>query len=289
MSVEPNCVWALGAELGEGPVWSPRDNALWFVDIKKRLIHRYRPGEASNRSYGAPDQPGFALPHVGGDLVVGLPGKLTRFDSETGVFEPLVAVEWDRPGNRLNDGFVDALGRLWFGSMHDAEEAPTGALYSWTGALRQHVDGIVITNGPCTSPDGRTFYHTDTLAKTISAYDLSPQGVLSHGRVLITIEDGAGWPDGTVVDAEGCLWVGLFGGWAARRYSPAGELLQVVRFPCANITKLAFGGDEGLDLYATTAAKGLSAEDRAAQPLAGGLFHFKATVPGQAPAEIAYG
>ncbi|EGX99885.1 gluconolactonase [Nitrospirillum viridazoti Y2] len=289
MTMEPRCIWALGATLGEGPVWSPRDRALWFVDIKKRQIHRFRPTDGDTRSFDAPDQPGFALPRAGGGLIVGLPGKLARFDSETGVFEPLVPLEWDRAGNRLNDGFVDAQGRLWFGSMDDAEEGPTGALYSWTGTLKRHVDGIVITNGPCTSPDGRIFYHTDTLGKTITAYDLSADGALDNGRLLITIEDGAGWPDGTVVDAEGCLWVGLFGGWAARRYSPAGELLQVVRFPCANITKLAFGGDDRLDLYATTAAKGLSDDDRAAQPLAGGLFHFRATVPGLPPAEIAYG
>jgi sugar lactone lactonase YvrE len=141
--------------------------------------------------------------------------------------------------------------------------------------------GYVITNGPAFSPDGGTLYHTDTLQKRIYAFDLRNDGSLSDKRVFVTIEEGAGYPDGPVVDAEGCVWTGLFGGWAARRYAPDGRLLQCVAFPTANVTKLAFGGADLTTVYATTARKGLDANALAAQPEAGGLFRFETDIPGQ--------
>jgi sugar lactone lactonase YvrE len=197
-----------------------------------------------------------------------------------------MAVEPDRPGNRLNDAAVDADGRLWFGSMDDAERDPTGRLYCLSReGLKAMDSGYVITNGPAFSPDGRILYHTDTLERTIFAFDLAKGGEISNKRIFVRIEDGAGYPDGSVVDADGCLWTGLFGGWAARRYSPNGELLRTVRFPVSNITKLAF---DGTTVYATTAWKGLDAAARKAQPLAGGLFRFEVGTPGLAQREVEY-
>ena len=182
---------------------------------------------------------------------------------------------------------MDAKGRLWFGSMDDGENEPSGRLYRFDqGGLKRMDEGYVITNGPAFSPDGRTLYHTDTLKKIIYAFDMDGEGALSAKRILVRIEDGVGYPDGTVVDAEGCLWIGLFLGWAARRYSPAGALLQEVRFPTANITKLAFGGPDIRTVFATTARKGLDAAALEAQPAAGGLFRFEAEVPGLPQHEV---
>ena len=283
----PACVWDSACELGEGPVWDAGLGALWFVDIKRRELLAFGPGDARTR-WAAPDQPGFALPAADGGLVVGMPDGLHRFDPATGRFQRLATVETDRPGNRLNDASVAPDGSLWFGSMDDGEAAPTGALYSWReGGLACHDDGVAITNGPAMSPDSRTFYHTETLARTVFAFDHAG-GALRNKRALIVIEKGAGWPDGTTVDAEGCLWVCLWGGWSARRYAPTGELLANVRFPVANITKMAFGGPDLRTAYATTAAKGLGTAERTAQPLAGGLFAWSADVPGlsQARAQL---
>ena len=141
--------------------------------------------------------------------------------------------------------------------------------------------GYVITNGPAISPDGGTLYHTDTLQKRIYAFDLQADGSLTGKRIFAVIEEGAGYPDGPVVDSKGCLWTGLFGGWGARRYSPQGALLECVSFPVASVTKLAFGGADLTTVYATTARKGLDDAALTAQPLAGGLFRFQADVPGQ--------
>lgn len=290
-SYEPSdlqCVWDLRAELGEGPVWRPEDGAVWFVDIKGRRIHRWEAATGARRSWDAPDQVGFIAPVRGGGWVAGLPAGPHRFDAETGRFDAIPRFGPDHPNNRLNDGAVDGEGRLWFGSMDDAEKKPTGELWRLDaqGPATVHDSGYVITNGPTFSPDGRTLYHTDTLEKVIHAFDLSPSGELSNRREFARVGEGQGHPDGPVVDAEGCLWSALYGGWGLNRYSPAGELLLHVRLPVANVTKPAFGGEDLRTVYCTSAWKGLSDADRAAQPLAGGLFSFRVDTPGLPPGEF---
>ena len=290
MSPQPECVWAIEAELGEGPLWWPRDQGLWFVDIKKKQVHRFDPKTGRGRSWDAPAQPGFLAPLANGPFIAGLKTGLHTFNPADGSFTLRHRVEAHKPGNRLNDGAVDAQGYLWFGSMDDGEERASGCLYRLDDDGPREVDpGYVITNGPAVSPDGRTLYHTDTLERVIHAFDLGARGQLSNKRVFVTIEDGAGYPDGPTVDSEGCLWTGLFAGWSARRYSPEGKLLMEVRFPCANVTKIAFAGDDLRTVYATTAWKGLDAEARAAQPLAGALFRFEVDVPGQPQHEVLHG
>jgi sugar lactone lactonase YvrE len=278
----PECVLEAGCELGEGPVWRADEAALWFVDIKRNRVHRFEPGSGDHATWETPSAPGFLAPRASGGWIAGLATGLHGFQPASGAFERLVEVEDPALGNRLNDGFVDATGRLWFGSMHDAETAATGALYRYDRRGPARMDaGYVVTNGPAASPDGRTLYHTDTLGRVIYAFDMDEDGGLANRRVFARIEDGAGYPDGPAVDVEGCLWTGLFGGWSARRYSPAGELLQMVRFPVANVTKLAFGGPDLKQAFATTARKGLSPAELAQQPLAGAVFSFETAAPGQ--------
>jgi xylono-1,5-lactonase len=283
--VEHAC--SVGAELGEGPVWVTRDAALWFVDIKGQRIHRFDPATGRQRSWTVPQQPAFVVPVRGAGFLVGLKTGLHRFDPATGAFELFARVEPDLPDNRLNDASVRADGSLWFGSMDDLEDRPTGSLYRLeAGELSQPLDsGYVITNGPAFSPDSRTFYHTDTAARVVYAFDCDATGAISGRRIFARIEAAAGSPDGNAVDSEGCVWIALWGGWGVRRYSSDGELLRTVRFPCANVTKIAFGGDDYQTVFATTAWKGLSAAERAEQPLAGDLFRFETDVPGLAPAE----
>ncbi|SRR5579883_410494 len=275
----PSCVWPLAAMLGEGPLWWA--GALWFTDIKAKTVHRFDPATGEGESWSAPSQTGFLAPRRNGHFIAGTKAGLMDFDPATGRFAPLCEVEPSRPGNRLNDGAVDPEGRLWFGSMDDGESQATGMLYRFhRGHLAPMDSGYVITNGPAFSPDGRVLYHTDTLERRIYAFHLGGDGALSNKRLFVEIEEGAGYPDGPTVDSEGCLWTGLFGGWAVRRYGADGQLLQTIRFPVANITKIAFGGEKLTEAYATTAAKGLDGAARQAQPLAGGLFRFEAPAPG---------
>jgi len=275
-----SCVWDVGATLGEGVLWDAPEQRVWFVDIKGHRIHRCSHDGVERDSWDAPGQVSFIVPAVDGGMVCSLEDGLYRFDDADGSFTPLAKVEAEETGNRFNDGHVDAAGHLWFGSMHDAEEAPSGALYRFDGArVQQMDDGYVITNGPALSPDGATLYHTDTLQKRIYAFDRAPDGSLSNKRAFVEIADG-GYPDGMAVDSAGHLWVATFGGWRIDRFDAAGVKVGEVRFPCANVTKLAFGGEDLRTVYATTARKGLSEQELADQPLAGGLFTFRAETPG---------
>jgi sugar lactone lactonase YvrE len=282
MVAEPRLAWDLKAELGEGPVWVEGDSALWFADIKRQAIHRFDPADGGQSSWRAPEQVGFVFPARSGGFIAGLQSGLFRFDPVTGTFDRIVEVEPDKPSNRLNDGTVDRSGRLWFGTMDDGENATTGAFYRFArGELAATgIAGISITNGPAVSPDGRTLYWVDTLGRTMSACEIRDDGSLGPSRELVRIDKGEGHPDGPSVDSEGGIWIGLYGGWEARRYSPNGELLDRVRFPVANITKIAFGGPDFKTAYATTARQHLEAGDLEVQPLAGGLFEFNVEVPG---------
>jgi sugar lactone lactonase YvrE len=284
-------VWSLGAELGEGPVWVERDQALWFVDIKGRKIHRFDPASGERRSWEAPEYVGFLLPAAGGGFVAGLQSGLHHFDERSGAFRPLAEVDPDLPDNRLNDATVDPTGRLWFGTMDNEEKAASGAIHRLgdDGAVRRVGGECCITNGPAISPDGRTLYHVDTLAQTVYAATIEEDGSLSGSRIFCTIGAGEGYPDGPSVDSQGCVWIGLYAGWSARRYSPEGELLETVRFPVANITKIAHGGEDLRTAFATTARQGMSAEELAAQPQAGDLFAFEVRTPGLPGHEVSRG
>ena len=282
MSGAPSPVWEVGAELGEGPLWF--DEALWFVDIKRRKLHRCAADGGERRSWDSPEQIGFVVPARSGGLIAGLQSGLHRFDPASGGFELLVAVEPERPGNRLNDAVVDPAGRLWFGTMDNGERDKSGAFYRFErGELHPTgIAGIAITNGPAVSPDGRTLYWVDTLGGGIFACAIGGDGALGPSREFARIAPTDGHPDGPTVDSEGHVWIGLYAGWEARRYSPAGELVERVRFPVANITKIAFGGADLRTAYATTARQLLKPEEIERQPAAGDLFAFAVEAPGLA-------
>jgi xylono-1,5-lactonase len=281
MASEPRLVWDVAAVLGEGPVWVDRDAALWFTDIKRRKVHRYDPVTRERRSWDSPEQVGFVFPAQSGDFIAGLQSGLHRFDPESGAFDLLIEVEPDKPTNRLNDGVVDPAGRLWFGTMDDSEREKSGTYYRYARGelVRTTLTGIAITNGPAVSPDGRTLYWVDTIGRGIFAGEIRGNS-LGESREFARIAPGEGNPDGPTVDSEGCVWISLYSGWEARRYSPSGELIERVRFPVSNITKIAFGGSELRTAYATTARHLLKDEALQEQPLAGGLFAFEVDVPG---------
>lgn len=282
MSVEPTVAWALAAELGEGPVWVERDRALWFVDIKKRQVHRFNPADGGKKSWNAPEPVGFLFPAQCGGFIAGLQSGLFHFDERSGSFDLIVEVEPEKPHNRLNDGIIDPSGRLWFGTMDDHEKEKSGAFYCFDGrrVTPTQLDGIAITNGPAISPDGRLLYFVDTLTGFIGCADIHADGSLGSPRPFAKIDPSDGYPDGPTIDSEGCVWIALYAGWEVRRYSPTGELLEQIRFPVANITKIAFGGEGLRTAYATTARQLLKPEEIAKQPQIGDLFQFRVNIPG---------
>jgi xylono-1,5-lactonase len=282
VSTDPQAVWDVRAELGEGPVWVERDAALWFTDIKRQKVYRYEPTSGERSEWDSPEQVGFVLPAENGGFIAGLQSGLYRFNPANGEFDRIIEVEPDIPTNRLNDGVVDPAGRLWFGTMDNKERDKSGAFYCFdSGELRRtNVTAISITNGPAVSPDGRTLYWVDTLGGTISVCDIADGASLGPSRLIVRIPPAEGYPDGPTIDSEGCVWISLYAGWEARRYSPAGEILESVRFPVANITKIAFGGPDLRTVFATTARQLLKPDALERQPQAGDLFQFQTDVPG---------
>ena len=281
-TTEPRVVWDLAAELGEGAVWVERDRALWFVDIKRQEVHRFDPSSGGKRTWTAPEQVGFVFPAERGGFVAGLQSGLYHFDEQSGAFDLIAQVEPDLPTNRLNDGMVDLSGRLWFGTMDNGERAKSGAFYCFENGrvTRTDIQGIAITNGPAISPDGQLLYAVDTLKGTIDCAEIHDDSTLGERKPFVRIDPKDGHPDGPTIDSNGYLWISLYGGWEVRRYSPAGDLVERIRFPVANITKIAFGGHDLRTVYATTARQMLSAEDIAKQPQIGDLFELRVDVPG---------
>lgn len=274
--------WGGAALLGEGPVWDEARQVLWFVDIKQRQVYRLDPTTGAVNCWHAPADVGWVLPAEGGVLIAGLRTGLARFDPEAGTFSHLADVEPDLPGNRLNDATVGPDGAIWFGTMDEGETSASGRVYRFaSGELNAlPITPAVITNGPAVSLDGCTLYHVESAARTIWAIPVAADGSTGEARVFARIDPADGYPDGPSIDADGNLWVGLWQGWRARLYSPAGSIVTEVGLPAANITKVALGGHDGRTAFVTTARLGLDEAALAAQPEAGNVFAFNVEVPG---------
>ena len=280
----PLCVWPANALLGEGPVWSERRQALFWVDILGRKLHCYTPRGSGARSWSFDQEISAVAERKNhSSLVVSLRHQFAFFDPESEQLEIIADAESDRPGNRFNDGKCDRDGRFWAGSMDFNGQQPSGALYSLDAQRRctKHVDGFAITNGPTWSLDGRTMYFTNTAARRIFAFDFDPTaGTLSNQRLWLQFEGDDGSPDGMTTDAAGNIWIAHRGAGCVTCHAPDGKELARIHVPASNTTSCAFGGPNLTTLYITCASVELDDAQRAAQPQAGGLFEVELDVQG---------
>lgn len=272
--IDVKCSWEVNALLGEGPVWCSREGCLYWVDIQRNKIHRYFPATDDKFSWTFEQQITSIAPRRDGGFIVTSRQQFALWDGVSNTLEYMEKVEPDLPDNRFNDGKVDARGHYWAGTMDDKQLQASGALYRLSGDMSvQTMDShYVITNGPCFSPDDSILYHTDTVARTIYAFDKDRTGALANKRVFIQTPEAYGYPDGMTSDSEGCLWVCFYGGSRIVRYSNSGEELATIHLPVSNITSCTFGGDDYATLFITTASQGLDAQALKQQPLAGSLF-----------------
>ena len=280
MSWAVDCVWNPRAILGEGPVWVGSQQALLFVDIEGARLFRYRPGDGQVQAWPLKEACCWLIERADGDgFLAGFRRRIVHLrltNAGPTVVAEVARPEAHLPGNRFNDAKADRQGRVWAGTMDDAEHAVSGALYRISDDRVDQIDSQYgIANGPAVSPDGGTLYHTDTAIRTIYAFDCSPEGELSRKRVHIRLAIHEGYPDGMTCDAQGGLWVAHFGGGCLSRFHPDGRFDTRVPIPASQVTSCTFG-DEKLDaLYVTTAMRG-----REAEPLAGGLFRVPVKIPG---------
>jgi sugar lactone lactonase YvrE len=276
------------AELGEGPRWDAATQSLLWVDIPAKLVHSYDPATGENTTQQVADVVSLALPRRRGGVVIGLPDGIHLLGGAdasgvTTTTRLLAGVEQERSETRTNDGACDAAGRLWVGTMPFDESSSVAGLYRIDADLTVTtvLTGTTISNGLGWSPSGRLFYFIDSPTRRVDVFDFDPaSGTLENRRPLAAVEVEGAVPDGMNVDAEGCVWVALHGGWGLNRYSPDGELVAEVRLPMAKITSCCFGGPDLRDLYVTTRSQGLSADELDAQPLAGNLLRLDVGVAG---------
>jgi sugar lactone lactonase YvrE len=278
----PACVADVKAVLGEGPVWDPRDGALYWVDIKGKRIFR-RHFESGEVTQWRPPFPICSLaPRESGGFVAGSENGFAFIDFNTHAFILHANPEPERETNRFNDGKLDRNGHFWAGTMDNEEVLASGALYRLDADLNWHRidDDYRVTNGPAFSPGGRIMYHNDSARQTTFAFDLDEAGNAANRRIFLQFGEEDGFPDGMTVDAEGCLWIAFWDGWCLRRYSPGGELIRTLDLPVQRPTSCAFGGPDLDHLFITSASVGLDGKALEGQPLAGGLFVLKPGVSG---------
>jgi sugar lactone lactonase YvrE len=295
-----------GAELGESPVWDDRRGCLWWVDIKRSVVHRHEPERADDGHAGPPAAqyaPAAQHPHrratadpwrqlgeeVGavalrerGGLVLVVRSGVLVLDELAG--PPRRLADLAAAGVRFNDAKCDPAGRLWAGTLADDGHAGGGRLYRVEpdGGAEVALEGVTVSNGLDWSPDGRTLYYVDSATQRVDEIAFDPDsGTLGERRALIEIPGGEGIPDGLTVDADGFIWLAMFGGGAVLRIAPDGRRERTVRVPVSHPTSCAFGGPGLTDLYVTSATKDLSPAQRREQPAAGGVLRLRPGVRGR--------
>ncbi len=259
--------------LGEGPLWHPaRGQLFWFDILGKRLLSR---ADDTPLSWAFDEHVSAAGWIDATRLLIASETRLMTFDLVSETSEELVALEADTPLTRSNDGRADPWGGFWIGTMGKNAEPEAGAIYRfWQGELRQLVAPVTISNAISFSPDAPLAYYSDTATKEVMGLPLHPDTGWPEGpasRVLDLRPEELN-PDGAVTDAHGSLWIAEWGSGRVSAYRPNGDRVTTVAAPAAQTSCPAFGGPELQDLYITSAAIGLSRDDKAARPDSGMTF-----------------
>jgi len=278
-----HCIHPANAILGEGPSWDPAQGVLYWVDIQRPAIFRWDPKYGQTGHWPMPKPVGCLSPASPGRLVFADADGFGFLDLETGDISRIADPESDLPQNRFNDGKVDRAGRFWAGTLENRCVLPAGSLYRLNPdlSIQRLATGIICANGLGWSPDNRTMYFTDSMVRTIWAYEFDfATGDLGTRRVFAQLPDHDGVPDGLTVDSQGFVWSAIWDGWRLIRYAPDGTLDREIRMPVQRPSSCMFGGPDLKTLYITSACSELGWPSLKDGPLAGALFALETDVAG---------
>ena len=262
--------------LGEGPVWSERDQCLYFVDIVSRLVQRYRPHDGEYKSWRFEGYTGSLAECRSGGLILALTDRVVRFDPAKGErsAEEIAVLEQDRPRNRLNDGKTDPWGRFWVGSMQVDEKASTGRLWCVTGdgKATQQRDNIGVSNSLAFDEGRNRMYFADSMTGMIEWAHVDAGAAPPSLAWKPFAKAGKGSPDGSCTDADGYLWNAEWAGSRIVRYSPSGEIDRVIEMPVSRPSCCTFGGPDYRTLFVTSAQYNMTEREKQQDPNAGSLY-----------------
>ena len=277
------CVLDVRASLGECPVWSTDERALYWVDINAPSLNRFDPASGESTAMPMPESIGCFALRASGGFVVALRDGFWLASTEGRLTRKVGSAPYDPTHHRFNDGRCDARGRLFAGYMNEARDASSAALIRLDPDFTQTqvISGMMISNGLAWSPDGRTMYHADTPTRTINAYDYDLAAALpSNPRVFARFTAAGDRPDGAAIDSAGCYWSAFYGGGKVARIGPDGRTLGEFAVPAMCPTMCAFGGRDLRTLFVTSARQRRSDEELARLPQSGGIFAMPVDVPG---------
>ena len=263
-----------GNQLGEGPLWDVGEQRLYWIDSYGKLVCRCNARGEERRSWPVPDHIGSMCLREQGGAVIALRSGFHFLDLDSGEATPIGDPEPDLLRTRLNDGKVDRQGRFVAGAMDYEERDGICGLYRLDPDLTiSKLDGgIIVSNGPCWSPDGRTLYFADSFRRVIYAYDYRPaDGTVGGRRIFAHFDALRGFPDGATVDEEGCVWSAEVFSGRLIRFAPDGGIERIVGMPVESTTSVMFGGADLDILYVTSMRRPIRGM-RPREREAGGLF-----------------
>jgi sugar lactone lactonase YvrE len=276
-------------QLGECPLWHPRENRLYWIDIDGCAVHRLDPQNNMHQAWILPSEPGAIAWSAAGGLIVAMRSGLATLDTDSGALTMFANAPYDPGRERFNDGRCDAAGRFWVGTLYEPRDQPSAVLYVLEhGTMRDSGKRATVSNGVAFSPDNRTLYHSDTTSHSINAYDYDvATGAIGNGRLMHRFSsergpDYGGRPDGAAVDSQGNYWCAMYEGGRLLQLAPTGAILREILLPVRCPTMMAFGGIDLRTLYITTVSSKRSADELAACPLSGCVLSLRVDVPGLA-------
>jgi sugar lactone lactonase YvrE len=250
--------------LGEGTLWSARENAVYWTDILAPALNRLSLDDGGIQRIAMPEPLGWVAERAQGGFIGGFQSGFARItldaqSPDKASITPIGDPEAHLPGSRMNDGKADASGAIWCGTMDMAEEQDSGALYRLDpdGSWATVDSGYRVPNGPAFSPCGRWLYHSDTARRTMYRFARTDEGGVTDRHIFLQFAEEDGYPDGMTVDAEGHLWVAHWGGSRISRFTPEGKLDRAIALPAKQVTNICFAGPELDRMFVSSAAIGL--------------------------------